>query len=282
MGQRRRAPVPSKDFSHIADVLLPLTTQEMPLRSVCPEMYRDVVVSKYFCGRKLNPPVANVDEHPSNDPGPAHAERCTYPSLRPEPVLYIAPPHSRAYPTHVHGKMDENMLVVLDGEKHFVGWHYDQRHRLRRLNTTGRTDSGPIGDEVFEAEGIYYDFARQPGLRGAEGHEAYLRRGDMLYLPCGSAHQVQNQRATLAVRVSAMNADALRCTKWMHEQGWAGVTRDWLDQYYKMLLSLDTEVAHPRDESVAEYCEFVRDADDRDDEREVIHRRDDDERGSEL
>lgn len=260
-------PAPSKDFSHIADLLLPLTSQEMPLRTVCPEMYRDLVVSKYFGGHKLNSPWANERRTRAGeaDQEADNPERCW---LHPDPVVYIAPPHSRAYPTHVHGKMDENMLIVLDGEKHFVGWHYDQRHALRRMDTAARTDSGPIGDEVFEAEGIYYDFARQPDLRGAVGYEAYLRRGDMLYLPCGSAHQVQNQRATLAVRVAALNADALRCTKWMYEQGWGGVTRSWLDKH-EMLLSLDTKVAHPRDESVSEYCGLVRDAAGREDESDV-------------
>ena len=47
---------PLKDYSHLADYILPLKIKELPLEEACKEMFDDVVVPKYFGGRKLDPP----------------------------------------------------------------------------------------------------------------------------------------------------------------------------------------------------------------------------------
>jgi hypothetical protein len=245
---------PRKDYSHMADYILPLKIKEMPLQAACQEMYDDLVVPKYFSGRKLNPP----PEQDAAESG-GRSDRCAYPSLHPQPILYIAPAYSRAYPVHVHGKMDENMLLLLDGTKHFVHWYYDQRMALRKLVTQAKTDSGPIGDEIYMAEGINYDFGAQPTVAGTEGWEAFMRRGDMLYLPCGSAHQVENMEATLAVRISGMSIHALKCMKYMYEEGWGGVDANWMENYFNLLVSIDVKVPEPVDQTVDEYCGFVPD-----------------------
>ena len=236
---------PLKDYTHIADYALPASLKETEIVDLCPALFKDLKVPKYMNMEKL-------------DPGTADVSHCV--AANPMPVIYVAPPHSRAYPTHVHGRAEDNFMFLLQGTKKFVHWPYTAKASLYRSQTTGKTCSpncDVMGDEIFMSEGIYPDFKRQPDLNNTRSVAlaGEVHAGDLLYIPCGSAHQVENIDVTVAVRLTHLDSNTMLCTRDMIEAGWRGVKEDWAEKYLPMMLSVAKKQPEPiEDVTLAEFC----------------------------
>jgi hypothetical protein len=127
--------------------------------------------------------------------------------------LFVAGAGSRSYPAHQHAVSNEVVMHMVRGRKHFVFWPPSEQARLYPLDppgggggsgSRGRTEnrgSFGRGDQVYLAEGVFLDTARQPRLAevGLVGWEGIAERGDAAYVPCGTIHSIHNVDAILAV-----------------------------------------------------------------------------------
>jgi len=256
---------PLKDYSHIIDYALPASLKENEVETLCPALYEDLRVPKYMNTEKL-------------DPGIADASHCLH--ANPNPVIYVAPPHSRAYPTHVHGRAEDNFMFLLQGTKKFVHWPYSAKASLYRSDTTGKTCSPTCeaqGDEIYMCEGIYPDFKRQPELENTLGVAlaGEVHAGDLLFIPCGSAHQVENLDITVAVRLTHLDSNTMKCTKNMADQGWGGVPANWVEKYFDMMLGVASKVDDPKDVTLDEFCKPTNNVESRRADEEEDDERDD-------
>ena len=107
------------------------------------------------------------------------------------------------------------------------------------------------------SEGIYPDFIRQPALNNTRdvGLAGEVHAGDLLYIPCGSAHQVENVDITVAVRLTHLDSNTMFCTRDMVNSGWRGLSPDWTQNYLQMLLDTVRKTPDPvEDVTLPEFC----------------------------
>jgi len=96
---------------------------------------------------------------------------------------------------HRHGDHLPALLLLLRGRKHVVHFQTDAASKLYPIDLEHTTE---FGDELYLADAIRPNLAKQPLLEKARGFEAILEPGDMILLPDG-IHQVENLEESLSV-----------------------------------------------------------------------------------
>ena len=154
--------------------------------------------------------------------------------------LFVAGAGSRSYPAHQHAVSNEVVMHMVRGRKHFVFWPPSEQARLYPLDPHGgggggggRTEhkgSFGRGDQIYLAEGVFLDTARQPRLAeaGLVGWEGIAERGDAAYVPCGTIHSIHNVDAILAVGTQFYGHP--RCGVWDEGAGDWRVPEGFLDE----------------------------------------------------
>ena len=107
----------------------------------------------------------------------------------------------RAYHPHIHGRPNHTLLLILKGAKRVVTWPADQRERLYPFmpGQLGRNDIGER-NEIFMVDGFNVDLGAQPDLREVTGGlEGQAEVGDLMYVPCGLVHTLENVGDMLAL-----------------------------------------------------------------------------------
>eukprot|EP00466_Bigelowiella_natans_P010042 jgi/Bigna1/142126/aug1.67_g16834 len=147
-----------------------------------------------------------------------------------DPEIFFAAAHSRAYPAHLHGVSADILLLVVRGRKKYVGWPYTEKENLYRFELGGDTEQHTeTSDEIFLAEGIRPDFASQPLLKDTVGWEGEVKEGDLLYIPCGQVHQVENLEPTFSLTFRVVDGDVVQCSKELQELGAHTIEMQFLD-----------------------------------------------------
>jgi len=103
--------------------------------------------------------------------------------------LFVAPSGSRAYPLHLHGQLNENMILVLEGSKRVVitpPSDVNLLHELREYETS------EFADRVFMAELFEPDLQKHPELKKLRAQAGHVHAGEVLYIPANCAHVVEN------------------------------------------------------------------------------------------
>ena len=152
-------------------------------------------IPRYFSGDLLNPD--GSDWELSVKPGVAdEALRGQWPSLFAQPAGTRCGLHVDAHATHF-------WQALLKGKKRWRIFPEAETHRLY--------PHGPNRAHFSVGDALSPDLDAFPALRGAKCWDATLEAGDVLFVPCGCAHQVANDAATLAVSanyVDDTNLDA--------------------------------------------------------------------------
>ena len=107
----------------------------------------------------------------------------------------------RAYHPHIHGKPNHTVLLILQGRKRIVTWPADQADKLYPVlkNQLGANDIGEK-NEIYMADGFNVDLEQQPDLRDVVGGlEGEAGPGDLLYIPCGTVHTLENAGDMIAI-----------------------------------------------------------------------------------
>ncbi len=211
-------------WDHLVHYALPLNMHSFPLHKFCSgKLVGDLTLPKYmlsqrvedFCMNSYNGPVVG---------GVYDAE------------VFFAGEHSRAYPSHLHGVSAEILLVVVRGKKQFVGWDYAEKEHLYPFKAGFGTETG---DEIFLAEGINPNFELQPDLRGASGWQGRVEQGEILYIPCGLVHQVQNLEPTFSLTLRSVDSVVTQCSARLRDMGARPLEIEYLELLDERLTSPD-------------------------------------------
>ncbi|CAM9505435.1 unnamed protein product, partial [Laminaria digitata] len=96
-------------------------------------------------------------------------------------------------------------MALLEGKKRWLLYPKEQAPLLHPVWPEG------CHDPVFEADMETPDAVRTPAALLARGYESILEAGDLLFVPAGCPHRVENLTDTLALScnyVDATNVDA--------------------------------------------------------------------------
>jgi lysine-specific demethylase 8 len=93
----------------------------------------------------------------------------------------------------LHYDLDENIHAVVTGRKHFLLYDYEQSPKLYPKSAFSRFP------HMSEVDVAHPDDARFPRFREAQGYEATLDPGDMIYMPTGCWHRVTTLEPCIAV-----------------------------------------------------------------------------------
>lgn len=104
--------------------------------------------------------------------------------------------------TVLHHDFNDNLYVVVEGEKHFTLFPPDQapnlypRGQIRKIERTGRIhyEPGEARPHLSTVNLTEPDWSRFPRFRDALAHRTdfVVRKGEMLFLPAGWFHQVSS------------------------------------------------------------------------------------------
>lgn len=115
--------------------------------------------------------------------------------------MFIGPDRSRAYNPHRHGVPNHTLMLQVRGFKHAVVWPDDESPNLYQI-----TDLLPKSNEIAEMPGIYQvdginaDVDKQPDLTKVKtSWEGVAGPGDLLFIPCGIPHTVENRGESVAL-----------------------------------------------------------------------------------
>lgn len=177
----------------LPDYVLPVTIHDFVSQD-CPEFTQDLVQNPIKMllqlGLDFNDAL-KVKERP--DAEFIHRELASHSGV------FLASAKTRAYPMHIHGRRNENFMLLLDGAKRFVFFDPSEVPNLYRASWMARTEVGS-GDVFFEPDPLNPDFERFPKLkRVGTGRTGLAKKGDLIYIPCGSVHMIQNEEDVLAV-----------------------------------------------------------------------------------
>ena len=116
--------------------------------------------------------------------------------------MFVGPDKSRAYPAHRHGLPNYNLMLVLSGHKHVVAWPDQETHNLYPFPTDITPEENEVAEKPlgYGADAFDADVAKQPDRSKVErSWEGIAGPGDLVFIPCGIPHAVQNHGEMLAV-----------------------------------------------------------------------------------
>lgn len=194
-GYRLEDFTPGKDFTHPVDYLVPVSVHSVAVAD-CRALAADLrgiakLRTKDGAKRYTFPYAAIIYESREADFGGTNF------------YLFVGPERSRAYPAHRHGLPNYNLMLVLSGRKHVVAWPNQETPNLYPFPE----DITPTENEVAEKPLGYgadafssADGRKQPDLgKVSESWEGAAGPGDLVFIPCGIPHAVQNRGEMLAV-----------------------------------------------------------------------------------
>lgn len=212
--------VPGKDFTHPVDYLVPVSVHSVavadcrPLwddllrvfRSPSPHPGKDDVSKRrrsacqggsYTCHPYAT---AVYDKHRDTQEGGSDF------------YLFVGPEKSRAYPTHRHGLPNYNLMLVLSGSKHVVVWPDQETPNLYPFPSDITPEENEVGEKPLGYMADAFDrdptSAKQPDMRKiTKSWEGVAGPGDLVFIPCGVPHAVQNRGEMLAVAWFASGYD---------------------------------------------------------------------------
>lgn len=153
------------------------------LEVLCPDLLRDFVVPRYFAADYLR----SIPSSERDDLEPAPGRF---------PSLFVQPSGSRCG-LHVDQAGTYFYQMLIAGKKRWRVFPKEETPKLypRRHGL------------IFEADTFSPDLGKFPLLGTARGREAVLEPGEAIFVPQNSAHQVQNEEASVAI--SANYVDGL-------------------------------------------------------------------------
>ena len=180
----------TKDWMHPSDYLLPVSVHSISVAD-CEGMYKSLL--------------SVHRRHPL-----AYGESLFQPDLHMPPkstdsiinfFVFVGPDRSRAYNPHRHGVPNFTLMLQVTGYKHTVVWPDEESKNLYQVK-----DLAPKENEVsefpaiYQVDGINVDYDKQPDLRKvSKSWEGVAAPGDLLFIPCGIPHTVENRGESVAV-----------------------------------------------------------------------------------
>ena len=119
------------------------------------------------------------------------------------PSLFLQPKGTRSG-LHVDSFGSNFFLALLEGRKK---WVFFQREELPLLYPNYLSQGFQM-DDAMEP-----DYERFPNLRHATRHIADIGPGDVVFVPAGAAHQVNNLEACIAVSMNYVDGSNLELAK---------------------------------------------------------------------
>lgn len=104
--------------------------------------------------------------------------------------LFVAPQGSRAYPLHQHGRLNENLLLVLSGSKQVFIFPPSAD---AALSERPEAELSELSDRVFAADPV------QAVAEGVRAAVAVVRAGEAIYIPANTIHLIENLEDVVAV-----------------------------------------------------------------------------------
>lgn len=159
------------------------------LNQFCPELTSHYVVPKYFASdflQRVPPDVAGNLTY-----------RDTWPSL------FLQPGGTRSG-LHVDSFGSNFFLALLRGRKK---WVFFDREEMPLLYPNYLSQGFAMSDAMEP------DYDRFPNLRHATRHIAEIGPGDVVFVPAGSAHQVNNLEACIAVSMNYIDGSNMQLAK---------------------------------------------------------------------
>lgn len=200
-GYRLEDFAPDKDFTHPVDYLVPVSVHSVAVAD-CRALAADLrgmakARTKDGAERYTFPYAAVIYDNGEADFGGTNF------------YLFVGPEKSRAYPAHRHGLPNYNLILVLSGGKHVVAWPNQETPNLYPFPeditpTENEVAERPLGygaDAFFSSPSSSDgETEKQPDLaKVSESWEGAAGPGDLVFIPCGIPHAVQNRGEMLAV-----------------------------------------------------------------------------------
>lgn len=193
--QDPRFPSAKKDWTHPADYLWPPSIHSWRIAQCKP-------LKKF---------VADILDRGASGTGGISYLRALIeddgPDLTAEPkeiydtFLFASGDKCRAYHPHIHGRPNHTILLVLKGSKRVVTWPASERDKLYPFMSgqLGRNDIGER-NEIFMVDAFNVNTTLQPDLKDVSGGlMGQARKGDLLYIPCGLVHTLENVGDMVAI-----------------------------------------------------------------------------------
>ena len=210
---------PAKDFTHPVDYLVPVSIHSVAVAD-CHALWEDI--SRQFEEAAAEAAAAAAAESTSTSTstktgGKGYFDHPYGNVLYDEDYwktqdrsgdfdfyLFVGPDKSRAYPTHRHGLPNYNLMLVLSGRKHVVVFPDQETPNLYPFPVTIEPDVNEVGEKPLGYMADPFDpdptHEKQPDLRKVKrSYEGVAGPGDLIFIPCGVPHAVQNRGEMLAV-----------------------------------------------------------------------------------
>jgi len=118
------------------------------------------------------------------------------------PSLFMSPSSLQGSGLHVDGGNSSFWMLLARGRKR---WRIVDAKDVKYLGPREIHDAIRLGADLFEP-----DFHEFPGLAQIDIWEADMRPGDLIIVPGGSAHQVQNLAPSLAIAGNYISPHGMR------------------------------------------------------------------------
>ena len=182
-----QTPEKGKDWMHPGDYLLPVSVHSIPV-SDCQAMIDDMISIQKTHGRFEYAGAINADKLSNLF--------TTYLFF-----MFLGPDRSRAYNPHRHGVPNHTLMLQVKGYKHAVVWPNNESPNLYQVMDL-LPDKNEVGEfpAIYQVDGFVSDFAKQPDLaKVMTSWEGVAAPGDLMYIPCGIPHTVENRGESLAL-----------------------------------------------------------------------------------
>ena len=176
-----------KQYQPIRDILdyalRPLYIHDSYLQKICPDVMDRMLVAKYFAHDLLH---------------------CRVNPFLQGMQVFIGPPSSAAYPLHLNEADVPLHMWQIWGRKSWAmiprQWCdesdvcTDQLQKLVQI---------PGQQYLFTANALHTNLTQHPELADVQGYQVVVQPGEVLYMPEGTIHQVENIDAGMAIGVKS-------------------------------------------------------------------------------
>lgn len=185
-----------KDWMHPSDYLLPVSVHSIPV-SYCDALMDDVLKdieleSRWSWAKSLEQPLSSSTLRKKDQ-----MKEYYEPSF----FMFVGPDKSRAYNPHRHGVPNYTLMLQVTGFKHAVVWPNDETPNLYPVGNL-LPKSNELGEvpAIYQVDAFSADFDKQPDLaRIKTSWEGIAKPGDLMFIPCGLPHAVQNRDDSVAL-----------------------------------------------------------------------------------